>query len=42
MLKGSGQAAAALEVLLGVFPDWQANVLIGDEPEQLAAFVLRP
>ncbi len=40
VLKGSGQAAAAIEVLLGVFPDWQRNVLLGDDPAQLAAFVL--
>lgn len=39
VLKGAGQAAAALEVLLGVFPEWQPSVLIGDDPEQLAAFV---
>jgi uncharacterized protein (TIGR00725 family) len=41
VMKGSGQAAVALEVLLGIFPEWQPNVLIGDEPEGLAEFVLR-
>ena len=40
ILKGSGQAAAAVEVLLGIFPDWQNNVLIGDDPKLLACFVL--
>lgn len=40
VLKGSGQAAAALEVLLGIFPEWQPNVLIGDDPAELARFVL--
>jgi predicted Rossmann-fold nucleotide-binding protein len=41
VLKGAGQAATALEVLLGVFPEWQPYVLIGDDPEQLADFVLK-
>lgn len=40
VLKGSGQASAAIEVLLGIFPEWQANVLIGDDPAELAKFVL--
>lgn len=40
VLKGAGQAATALEMLLGVFPEWEPLVLIGGYPEQLADFVL--
>lgn len=40
ILKGSGQAAAAVEVLLDLFPEWRPNVLIGDDPDKLAHFVL--
>lgn len=40
VLKGSGPAAAALEVLLDVFPEWRPNVLIGDDPAHLVRFVL--
>jgi predicted Rossmann-fold nucleotide-binding protein len=39
-LKGAGQAAAALEALLDVFPLWRPNVLLGDDPEELARFIL--
>ncbi len=39
VLKGSGPAAAGLEMLLGLFPDWELNVLIGDDPDALAQFV---
>jgi uncharacterized protein (TIGR00725 family) len=38
-LKGSGQAATALEALLDVFPSWRANVHIGEDPHGLAGFV---
>jgi uncharacterized protein (TIGR00725 family) len=40
VLKGSGQAAQALEALLDVFPAWHANLLVGDDPADLARFVL--
>jgi len=38
-LKGSGQAVAALEALLDVFPLWRANVHIDDDPSELVRFV---
>jgi uncharacterized protein (TIGR00725 family) len=40
VLRGSGQAATALEALLGVFPGWRSSVLVGDDPAELARFVL--
>jgi uncharacterized protein (TIGR00725 family) len=40
ILKGSGQAAAAVEVLLDIFPEWRPNVFIGDDPGELVRFVL--
>ena len=39
VLKGSGQAATALEALLEVFPGWRSSVLVGDDPAELARFV---
>ncbi len=39
VLKGSGQAATALEALLEVFPMWRSSVLVGDDPAELARFV---
>lgn len=39
VLKGSGQAAVAIEALLDVFPVWQASVLVGDSPDDLTRFV---
>jgi|GEM_PF-3217160 len=40
VLRGSGQAAVALETLLDVFPVWQENTLVTEDPEELAKFVL--
>jgi len=39
-LRGSGQAALALETLVQIFPEWAPNVLIADEPDDLVSFVL--
>lgn len=39
-LRGSGQAAIALEALVQIFPEWAPNVLVGDQPEDLVTFVL--
>lgn len=39
-LRGSGQAAVALEALVEIFPEWVSNVLIADEPDHLVNFVL--
>lgn len=39
VLKGSGQAAAALEALLDVFPLWQANAVLSDDPADLTRFI---
>jgi uncharacterized protein (TIGR00725 family) len=39
-LRGSGQAALALETLVQIFPEWEPNVLIADEPDELVGFVL--
>ena len=39
-LRGSGQAALALETLVEIFPEWAPNVLITDNPDELARFVL--
>jgi uncharacterized protein (TIGR00725 family) len=39
VLKGSGQAATALEALLEVFPGWRSSVLVGEDPAELARFV---
>jgi predicted Rossmann-fold nucleotide-binding protein len=38
--RGSGQAALALEALVRIFPEWERNVLIAEEPDDLARFVL--
>jgi len=38
-LRGSGQAALALEALVEIFPEWAPNVLIADEPDDLVSFV---
>ena len=39
-LRGSGQAALALEALVQVFPEWAASILIAAEPDNLVSFVL--
>jgi predicted Rossmann-fold nucleotide-binding protein len=39
--QGSGQAVSALEVLVGIFPEWSANVLIAADAEALVRFVIR-
>lgn len=39
-MRGSGQAAEALEALVQVFPEWEPNVLIADDPDALVDFVL--
>src|SRR5262245_20298326 len=39
-LRGSGQAAQALETLVQIFPEWSPNVLIARDPEVLVRFVL--
>jgi uncharacterized protein (TIGR00725 family) len=39
VLKGSGDAAAALEGLLEVFPAWRSNVLLGTDADELTGFV---
>ena len=38
--QGSGQAAVALEALIKIFPEWSANVLITEKPDDLVSFVL--
>jgi predicted Rossmann-fold nucleotide-binding protein len=40
-LRGSGQAAVALEALVQIFPEWSPHVLISDDPADLVTFVLR-
>lgn len=39
-LRGSGQAADALQALVRVFPEWEPNILLDDNPDELADFVL--
>jgi predicted Rossmann-fold nucleotide-binding protein len=39
--QGSGQAAAALKVLVDIFPEWAPNVLIGTDVDALTRFVLK-
>jgi len=39
-LRGSGQAALALETLIEIFPEWAPNVLIAEEPNDLVKFVI--
>ena len=39
-LRGSGQAALALETLVQIFPEWAPNVLITDQPDDLVTFVI--
>lgn len=40
VLRGSGPAARALELLLGVFPDWAPRTLLGDDPDEITTWVL--
>lgn len=40
VLRESGQAAEALELLLDVFPVWKAQVLLSADPVAIASFVL--
>jgi uncharacterized protein (TIGR00725 family) len=39
-LRGSGQAALALETLVQIFPEWAPNVLIADDAESLVRFAV--
>jgi len=39
-LRGSGQAALALETLVQIFPEWAPNVLIGGKANDLVSFVI--
>jgi predicted Rossmann-fold nucleotide-binding protein len=38
---GSGQAVAALEMLVSIFPEWSTNVLIAADVDDLVRFVIR-
>jgi predicted Rossmann-fold nucleotide-binding protein len=40
VLRGSGQAADALELLLDVFPAWKAQLLFSADPASIARFVI--
>lgn len=39
VLKGSGPAASAIELLLDLFPEWRDRLLIGDDPDELVRFI---
>lgn len=40
VLRGSGPAAAAVEALLPIFPDWVDSLFLGDDAETVARHVL--
>jgi predicted Rossmann-fold nucleotide-binding protein len=40
VLRGSGPAALAVDRLVDIFPEWEANLLLADDPEALVKFVL--
>ena len=40
-LRGSGQAALALEALVEIFSEWAPNVLIAEAPDGLVEFITR-